>query len=178
MDLTRELPLRIDGTDHVRVVVEVPRGSSLKLKYNSELRIFEWSRALSAGVAYPYDYGFLPQTLSGDGDCLDTLVLAEVGSYPGVMIPSRIIGALRLTQIRDGKKKRNDRILCVPVNEHRHATLSDISQLPQRMRDEIEAFFTASLLLTGKVVTLDGWADATEAIELVADAEQAFSSTP
>ena len=177
MNLITELPLRISD-ELVRAVVEVPRGSSLKLKYDGELGVFVWSRALSAGVSFPYDYGFLPQTLSGDDGALDAVVLAEVGAYPGVVVPARVIGALRLSQQREGQpRKRNDRILVVPANEHRYAHVRSASDLPERTREELQAFFTASLLMTGKQVEFEGFAEAKEAQELVAAGEARFRAT-
>lgn len=129
------------------------------------------------GVTFPYDYGFLPRTLSGDGDALDAVVLAEVGSYPGVIIPARVVGALRVLQRRDGQPaKRNDRIVVVPVNEHRHREVESVTALPARLCDELEAFFGASLLLTGKKVEFQGWADATEAWSLVEDGAARFDA--
>jgi len=176
MNLISELPLWA-SKEVLRVVVEVPRGSALKLKYNPELELFEWSRPLSAGVCFPYDYGFIPQTLGGDDDALDAIVLAEVGSYPGVIVPARVLGALRMTQQREGQaRKRNDRFIVVPVNEHRHAELNNVSELPARVRDELEAFFSASLMLTGKQVEFHGYADADEALGLITEAHAAFTA--
>jgi inorganic pyrophosphatase len=149
-------------------VVEAPAGSNVKLKYDDGLGAFVWSRRLSAGVTYPFDYGFVPGTRSGDGDALDALVFSDVGSYPGVVVPSRIIGALRVEQQRDGQPpKRNDRVLVVPAFDHHRDAVSDIGDLSQRTLDEIEEFFRASLVLTGKQVTFLGWADAAEAEALV-----------
>ncbi len=176
VNLMHELPL-YDQAGHLRVVVEVPRGSGVKLKYNDRLGVFEWSRILSLGVSYPYDFGFLPQTLAGDGDAVDALVFADVGGFPGVVVPSRILGALRVEQKRlDQPKKRNDRVLVAPAVDHRGQRLDNIDGVPRRVLDEIEAFFAASLALTGKVVEFCGWADADEAAELVTAAHDRYRS--
>lgn len=154
------------------MVVETPRGSGIKLKYEEQEGIFVWSRPLISGVSFPFDFGFLPQTLAGDGDALDAMLLTDVASFPGVVVPSRIIGALRVEQFRDGHPgKRNDRIMLMPCNGHRSGEVQEVGDLPARVRDEIEGFFTASLLLTGKKIEFRGWADAKEAQELVAEAE-------
>lgn len=155
----------------MRVVVEVPRGSNIKLKYDSELGVFTWSRPLALGISYPYDFGFVPQTLAGDGDAVDAVLFTGEASYPGVVVSARAIGALRVEQKRPGQpRKRNDRLLMVPVNAHRSGQLDDIAGVPQRVLDELEAFFSASLVLTGKTVRFGGWADAAEASQLIADA--------
>jgi inorganic pyrophosphatase len=177
VNLLHELPLR-DERGHVRVVVEVPRGSGVKLKYDDDLGVFVWSRALCLGIRYPYDFGFLPQTLAGDGDALDAVVFAEVGSSPGVVVPARVIGALRVEQQRPGQPvKRNDRVLVVPASAHRRTQLDDISGVPERVLDELQAFFAASLALTGKNVGFRGWADAAEAIRLIDDAHAQYKES-
>lgn len=174
VNLIHELPL-YDDQGQVRVVVEVPRGSAVKLKYDPRFGLFVWSRPLPLGIRYPYDFGFLPQTLAGDGDALDAIVYAEVESYPGVVVSARPIGALRVEQQRDGQPvKRNDRFLMVPTNAHRRGQVGDIVDVPRRVLDELEAFFVASLALTGKNVRYCGWADAAEARSLIADAHAAY----
>ncbi len=167
------------GDGVVHVVVEVPRGSQIKLKYDPVLGAFLWSRAMPHGLRFPYDFGFLPRTYAEDNDAADALVYSEVSSYPGVVVPSRIIGALRVEQQRDGGPiKRNDRIVVVPVNEHRRAHISEVQQIPERERDEMIEFFRASLAMTGKNVTFRGWADAAEATELVDLAHRRFKTEP
>lgn len=173
MNLLRDLPLRTDRGDF-RVVVEVPKGSQVKLKYNPATQAFEWSRALRYGLSFPYDFGFFPRTVAGDRDAIDAMVLSEVGSYPGVVVPSRIIGSLRLTQERGVGARRNDRILVVPVNEHRWEHVRNASELPRRARDELLEFFRSSLVLTGKNVRFEGFANADEAIEHVLAGAERF----
>jgi len=162
-----QLPPR-DANGNLIVVVETPRGSQVKLKYAPDLDAFVWSRRLTLGVSFPYDYGFVPGTLAEDGDALDAFVFTGVPSYPGVVVPSRIVGALRIEQQRDGEPvKRNDRLLVVPVNDHRYRSVVDIDDVASRTREEMEEFCRASLLLTNKAIELRGWADRAEATELV-----------
>jgi len=178
VNLFRDLSLR-DEAGNVRVVVEVPAGSSVKLKYEPRLNLFVWSRGLSLGVTFPHDFGFLPQTLAEDGDALDALVYSDAPSYPGVVVPGRVIGALRVEQQRDGGPvKRNDRIVVVPVHDHRNRAIENASELGSRLLDELEEFFRASLVLTGKQIRFRGWADAEEACEIVDDASHRFHASP
>jgi inorganic pyrophosphatase len=174
VNLMRDLSLR-DADGNLHMVVEVPRGSAVKLKYDEHTGTFMWSRTLTLGVVYPYDFGFLPQTLSGDGEALDAMAYADASSYPGVVVPGRAIGALRVEQQRPGQSiKRNDRVLIAPLNAHRQDALRDISEVAQRVRDELEAFFAASLALTGKTVRFCGWADAVEAEHIVGEAHTRY----
>ncbi len=164
------LPSR-DDDGNLLVVVETPRGSQVKLKYNPEYDAFIWSRRLTLGVSFPYDFGFVPNTLADDGDALDAFVFTGVPSYPGVVVPARLVGALRLEQKRDGQPvKRNDRLLVVPIYDHRYKSVLDIGDVGSRTLEEIEEFCRASLLLTNKKIELKGWADAAEAAALVSAA--------
>lgn len=175
LNLFRDLPTRDDG-GRLLIAVESPRGSDVKIKYDETLLAFVWSRSLTLGLRFPFDFGFVPRTLADDGDALDAVVYADSGTAPGVIVPSRVIGALRIAQQRDGQpEKRNDRIIAVPVAEHRYDHLTDVTQLATRVRGEIESFFVASLALTGKNIELRGWASAPEAESLIDQARDRFA---
>jgi inorganic pyrophosphatase len=76
-----------DGSVHA--VVEAPKGSLIKLKYESKLRVFTISHSLPLGLSYPFDWGFVPSTQAPDGDPLDIFILHEGSTYPGVVLPCR-----------------------------------------------------------------------------------------
>ena len=88
-DLARLPPYDLQGA--VRVVVESPRGSTVKLKYDAALAVMSVSRPLPLGLAYPYDWGFVPGTRASDGDPVDALIYWDVPSYPGVVVPCRAV---------------------------------------------------------------------------------------
>jgi inorganic pyrophosphatase len=161
------LPPR-DGDGAVRVVVEAPRGCGVKLKYDPRLGAFEYGRALPLGLTYPYDWGFVPGTRAEDGDPLDALVLGDVPSYPGVVIPSRPIGVVLLDQKNhDRKRERNDRLVLVPLGAERFEELRDAAALPRRAREEIERFFLDTTFFTQKEARVLGWKGPAEADALV-----------
>lgn len=100
------IPSRLDGIPAigagggVHVVVETPKGSSSKFKFDSSLRAITLSRPLPSGLVYPNDWGFIPSTLAADGDPLDALVVWEGTSYPGVVLRCRVIERFRWTRHR------------------------------------------------------------------------------
>jgi len=145
--------------ERVQVVIETPRGARAKIKY--EDGNFRYSRPLALGLAYPFDWGFIPSTCGEDGDPLDALVIHDAASPPGTIIPSRLIGVLEVEQTENGETKRNDRFIVRP--DPVEYPLPDFPELSAREKSELEQFFTASVLHTGKTLRFLGWKDAAAA---------------
>ena len=157
------LPAR-DESGAVRVVIESPRGSRVKLKYSPGLGAFTLSRPLAIGVTYPYDWGFVPGTQADDGDPLDAMVLLDAPTFPGVVVCCRPLAVLEVEQnARDGGRQRNDRIIATATAARR-----PYPELTPRVCDELEAFFHAVTLLERKDLRILGWKDA-EAAEALVD---------
>ena len=153
----------------VHLVVESPRGAALKLKYEREWNAMSISRPLPLGLVYPFDWGFIPSTLAGDGDPLDAMAIWDVPS--GVVLRCRAIGVLYVEQNRhrDDTSARihNDRVLAVPVEARREHRLSGADDLPLRVRQELERFTVGATALEGKDARVTGWGDAAAAVALI-----------
>ena len=162
------LPAR-DREGWLNVIVETPRGSTAKFKYDERAGVMRLSRPLPAGLCYPYDWGYIPSTRAADGDALDAMVIWEGSSYPGVVISARCLAVLRVEQEdpATGGRQRNDRVLAVPMKT-RHG---GEGELDARLRAQLEQFFTAAVAFEGKDLRLLGWGDANEADALVRAAE-------
>ena len=156
-----------DETFHV--VVEAPRGSTLKFKYDAKRRVIALSRPLPQGLVYPHDWGFVPSTRAADGDPLDAIIVWDGASYPGVVIECRAIGLLRVeqTEAATRRRERNDRLIALPAKAPRWDAVKSAFDLGARVRLELEHFFRAAVAFEGKELSLEGWAGPGEAMSWV-----------
>ena len=152
------LPAR-SSSGAIHVVVESPAGSRLKIKYEPALRAFKLSRPLTAGLVYPYDWGFIPGTSADDGDPLDAVVFSDVPTYPGVIIECRALGVLCLEQNakEEKQRERNDRLILIPIKLPRFDSFRTPEDLPPRWRQELEEFFLAVTRFQSKNAEVLGW---------------------
>ena len=138
-----ELPATDPDTGRLNVVVDTPKGSRNKSKFDERRGLWLLSKVLPQGMSFPCDFGFLPSTRGGDGDPLDVLLLTDEAAFPGCVVPARLIGVLEAEQTEHGKTVRNDRLVAVietPYNPVEYRSLDEVNQ--QRL-DEIEQFFVS-----------------------------------
>ena len=112
-DLSK-LPAQLDVKKCTcRAIIETPKGSRNKFDYDPDSGLFMLGGLLPEGMMFPFDFGFIPSTLGGDGDPLDILVLMDAPAHVGCLIEVRIIGIIQPEQAGDGKTESNDRLLGV-----------------------------------------------------------------
>jgi inorganic pyrophosphatase len=152
-----------DCPEVVRMIVEIPKGTSNKYEYDGELGVFRLDRTLYSPMHYPGDYGFVPGTLAEDADPLDVLVLVDEPSFPGVMMLVRPVGLLSMVD----QDEPDQKILAVPNRNPRFDQVHTIDQVfPHNLR-EIEHFFSIYKELEGKRTLIEGWRGPREARELI-----------
>jgi inorganic pyrophosphatase len=135
----------------LNVVVETPKGCHYKYHYNAESQTFEVKKSLPLGMAFPFDFGFLPNTKAGDGDPTDVLILSDEPSFPGCVVPCRAIGILNATQKeKSGRTVRNDRVIAVADASIMFESINKITQLNDIVRGQLETFFIYYNQLEGK----------------------------
>ncbi|MBV9298370.1 MAG: inorganic diphosphatase [Verrucomicrobia bacterium] len=161
-----------DGSVHA--VVEAPKGSIMKLKYETKLGVFTVARSLPLGLSYPFDWGFVPSTKAPDGDPLDILILHEGSTYPGVVLRCRPLGVVEMDQEDDGKRERNDRVVVMPGWDDRVGEFDDESDLPERLREQIEQFFLSTTFFTAKKPEILGWKGPKRASSIIKESNKAF----
>jgi inorganic pyrophosphatase len=145
-DPTRLKPRDTDDKQMLRVVIETPKGSRNKFAFDPKEHIFELKTVLPAGMAFPYDFGFVPSTRADDGDPVDVLVLMDEPAFPGCVLSCRPIGVIEGEQVEtQGKntkdKTRNDRIVAVEQSAHSWADVKTVDDLGKRFLRELEEFF-------------------------------------
>lgn len=146
------LPLGDEFPHVIPVVIEIPKGCRNKYEYDVDNNIFRLDRVLSSPLHYTTEYGFVPQSLAGDGDPVDVLVPMEEPTFTGCVLMARPIG---LMQMED--KGEDLKILAVPANDRRYASVKKLSDVPPHLLLEIEHFFSVYKDLDGQVPTVGGW---------------------
>jgi inorganic pyrophosphatase len=157
----------------VQVVIETPAGSRNKFTYDPEQGVFVLKSVLPAGMAFPYDFGFLPRTEAADGDPIDVLLLMDEPAFPGIVVKARLIGVIEGEQIEDGRHTRNDRLVAVANANHLYANVHRLKDLPSKWIRELENFFVNYHRLEGKQYRLLGCRGAAMALQLTRKAHRA-----
>jgi inorganic pyrophosphatase len=147
----------------LNVLIEIAGGSKNKYEFDKDMNALALDRVLYASVRYPYDYGFVPNTLADDGDPLDGMVMMDEPTFPGCVIAARPIGMLEMIDGGD----RDEKILCVPDKDPRYANIKSIKDVPQHRLDEIAEFFQTYKNLEKKQVEILGWKDVDAVLPLV-----------
>lgn len=147
--------------DTVNVIVEIPRDSRNKYEFDHKTNTIMLDRHLIVAMGYPAEYGFIPDTLGGDGDPLDVLVLTEYPTFPGCLIESRILGMCIMTD----EKGEDAKLIAVPAYDPQWKSATDIGDVPKSTLDRISHFFTVYKDLDeGKWVKVEHWVGREEAL--------------
>jgi inorganic pyrophosphatase len=155
----------------LNVIIETPKNCRNKYAFDEKLGVFVLKGVLAAGHSFPYDFGFIPQTLGGDGDPLDVLVLMDEPAFAGCLVPSRLVGVIEAEQTElDGRAERNDRLIAVAANSHTHSDVKSINDLNETLVAEIEHFFVSYNQIKGKEFKPLGRFGARKAKTLVTEA--------
>jgi inorganic pyrophosphatase len=164
----------IDKEDGLlQVIVETPKGSRNKYAFDPDQGIFALKKVLPAGMTFPYDFGFLPQTIADDGDPIDVLLLMDEPAFSGCAVRALLIGVIEGEQLAGKKKVRNDRIVAVAEANHMYANIRRLKDLPKQFLKELQEFFVNYHNLEGKKYRLLGCKGAATAMTLIKQARKA-----
>ncbi len=154
----------------VEAFIEIPQGSRNKYEFDEERGVFVLDRVLYSSVHYPTDYGYIPETLSPDGDHLDILVITHHPTFPGCHIPARPIGGLDMAD----EKGADFKVLAVPAVDPRFEGIRSLDDLEAHWLREIEAFFSTYKLLEPKQTEVLGWHSLNETWQVIGEAREAY----
>ena len=148
------------GERHVEVIVEIPRGSRNKYEYDHERHLIRLDRRLFSATFYPADYGFVPDTLSEDGDPVDALVLIDEPTFPGCLVACRPVGVFWMSDENGPDAK----IITVALGDPLWERVRDLADLPGHLTSEIAHFFEVYKdLEPGKQTVIGGFEGAAAA---------------
>lgn len=165
MDISK-ISMGKDAPNDINVIIEVPANSNVKYELDKDSGAVVVDRILFTPMFYPCNYGFMPQTLSEDGDPVDVLVVGRHELAPGSVIRAVPVGVLKMTDEKGGDEK----ILAVPHEkiDAQYKGISNYDQLPQNLIDQITHFFERYKdLEPGKWVKVDAWGDHIEAKKMI-----------
>ena len=167
----KKLPVGKNAPEEVNVFIEIPQGVSVKYEIDKDSGFIFVDRFLFTEMNYPFNYGFVPGTLADDGDPVDVLVLSSKPVVPGVVIPSRPIGMLEM----EDEKGVDNKVVAVPLPkvDVKFKGYEDITDIPQKTRDEIKYFFeNYKKSEPGKWVKVRDWKNKKIAVEEIRKAIQ------
>ncbi len=168
-----ELPIGDRCPEVFRAVIEIPKDNTNKFEYDKQLHVFKLDRNLHSPVHYPGDYGFIPSTLSDDGDPLDVLVLVPNPSFPGCVQEVRPIGLLEMLD----QGVLDEKVLAVGKNNPRYTNVWNYTDIYPHMLKEITHFNSNYKDLEGKRVEIRGWHDAAYARDQVLKTVKQFEAS-
>lgn len=165
-----ELPAGNDIPRRFLTVVETPMGSRIRYEFNIEIGAFRRVSRVDEDESYPGDYGFMPSTVSMDGEPLDVLVLCRQPSFPGCILDCRPIALLNLTY----NDLPDHKILAVPATDESFDAVTDLADLDEELTGRIGRFFSLHPLPDGQRHVFVGWEGAESARDVVFRAWEGF----
>ena len=137
-NLFKDIPAGENPPEEINVVIDIPKGQNCKFEYKEE-GYFALDRVLYSPFFFPFEYGFIPQTESGDGDSLDVILLTTFPTFPGCVIKSRPIGVLLMKD----EAGTDNKIVAVPIEkvDPNFKETKSIKDVGEHLKEEIKVFF-------------------------------------
>jgi len=156
--------------DVFEAIVEIPFRSRNKYEIDKKTGRIKLERVLYSAMGYPTEYGTIEKTLAPDGDPLDILVICTDPTYPGCIVPARIIGYL--TMIDNGKE--DCKLISVAACDPRYDEIKTLKDVPSFTLEEIKNFFENYKTLQGIEVIVGNYHEKEEALKLIADCQKRY----
>lgn len=147
--------------DEMNVIIEIPKGSKNKYEIDKETGLIALDRAAHTAQDFPFDYGFVPQTLWEDDDALDVIVLTTFPLNPGILVRARPVAVM--TMIDSGES--DDKVIAVPTDDPRWDEVQDLDDINKHTLKETEHFYSTYKKLQNKEVEVTGFKGKDEAMK-------------
>lgn len=172
MNLWHDIEIGKNAPEEINCIVEISKGSHNKYEIDKETGLIKLDRANYGPAAYPFDYGFVPQTLWEDGDALDIVVLSTYPISPGILVSVRPVALMEMTDTDESDNK----IIAVPADDLRWEDTQDLPDLNKHTLKEMQNFFETIKQLKPKksVVTVHGFKGKAEAIEAIKRSQELY----
>ncbi|MEK7564159.1 MAG: inorganic diphosphatase [Patescibacteria group bacterium] len=172
MNLWHDITVGENAPDEVNCIVEISKGSHNKYEIDKETGLIKLDRANYGSSSYPFDYGFVPQTLWDDGDALDIVLLTTYPIHPGILVSVRPVAIMEMTDSGDSDNK----IIAVPVEDKRWDDVKDLGDLNQHTLKECQDFFEnlKNLKGKGKLNVIHGYKGKDAAIEAIKHSQKLY----
>lgn len=139
--------------DEMNVIVEIPKFSKNKYEIDKDTGIIALDRVMHTAQDYPFDYGFVPQTLFDDDDALDVVLITTHPLAPGILVKARPVAVMEMIDGGD----RDDKVVAVPIDDPRFDNVEDLSDLNPHFVKEMTHFFETYKKVQEKQVTVGKW---------------------
>jgi inorganic pyrophosphatase len=139
--------------EEMTVIVEINKGSHNKYEIDKKTGLIALDRAMHSAQSFPFDYGFVPQTLWDDGDALDVMLLTTYPLTPGVMVRARPVGIMHMIDGGEG----DDKIIAVPIKDPRWDIVADLADINPHTLKEMEHFYSTYKKIQNKTVEINGF---------------------
>ena len=161
-------PLNDDGT--INVIIEIAKGSKNKYELDKETGLIKLDRVMHTGQDYPFDYGFIPNTLCDDKDPLDVVLYTTYPLNSGILLEARPIAVIKMIDGGEG----DDKILAVPANDPRMKDITSLSNFPSHFIKEAKHFFETYKLIQNKKVEIGEILDIDDAKKVILDSIELY----
>lgn len=159
-------------SEKINVIIEIPKGSKNKYEIDKKTGLIALDRVAHTSQDFPYDYGFIPQTLWHDGDPLDVVLLTTYALFPGVLVRVRPVAVM---DMKDGGES-DVKIIAVPVSDPRWDDVKDLKDLNKHTLREIEHFYSTYKKLQDEEVIVGDFKGKKEAVKMFSEAVELYKA--
>ncbi len=155
----------------MNVIVEIGKGSKNKYEIDKETGLIALDRAMHSAQDYPFDYGFVPQTLWHDDDAVDVVLLATWPFASGILVRARPVAVMNMI---DGGEM-DDKVIAVPIDDPRWDNVQDLEDINPHTIKEMEHFFSTYKKIQGKEVEVTGFKGKAEAEKVFEEGQELYN---